>query len=311
MTPQRICKNVVLGDEQALLSSALTSIATAIFITDADGCIIWANEAFCTLCGYAKSEVLGQRPSLLRSGQHGAQFYMRMWHTIQAGKTWQAEVVDRRKDGSLYTVAEIITPLFATSGEITHFIAIQHDITDSKRESEQHKALAYHDSLTGLPNRLQFLDSLDDAVARHGKQGKRFALMFVDLDRFKPVNDTWGHHVGDMLLIAVAKRIRTAMRRTDVLARLSGDEFTVIENRLLSHEDAAQLAGKLIATLNKPFRLDGHLITIGASVGIAVFPDDGSTSDTLLKCADTAMYRAKAAGRNCYRFYAGVPIGRV
>ncbi|MBV8636147.1 MAG: diguanylate cyclase, partial [Burkholderiaceae bacterium] len=245
MAPSRLEPALLADDEQALLSSALTSIATAIFITDAAGHIIWANAAFCALSGYAKQEIIGRSPSLLRSGQHSDQFYAQLWHTIQAGKTWQADVIDRRKDGSLYTVAEIITPLFDTAGQITHFIAIQHDITDAKREFEQHKALAYHDSLTGLPNRLLFLERLDHAIARHNKLGKRFALMFVDLDRFKPVNDAWGHHVGDLLLIAVAKRLRQAMRRTDMLARMSGDEFTVIEHGLAMQDDAAHLACKL------------------------------------------------------------------
>jgi diguanylate cyclase (GGDEF)-like protein len=198
--------------------------------------------------------------------------------------------------------------LFDAKGQITHYIAIQHDITDNKREIEQHKALAYHDSLTGLPNRLQFLDSLNQAIAQHERLHKHFALMFVDLDRFKPVNDTWGHHVGDMLLMAVAKRLRVAMRRTDILARLSGDEFTVIESRLLKQDDAARLAGKLITTLNRPFRLEGHLIEIGASAGIAVYPDDATTGEALLQCADAAMYRAKAAGRNRFCFYAGEPM---
>jgi len=290
-------------DEQELLSKALASIASAIFITDAKGSIIWTNPAFCRLSGYARDEILGQKPSLLRSGRQDLHFYTRMWQCILAGHTWQGEVVDRRKDGSCYTVTEIITPLFDERGKVTNYIAIQHDITESKRESEQHKALAYHDSLTGLPNRLQFVDRLQEAIERNARQRKRFALMFVDLDQFKPVNDTYGHHIGDLLLIAVARRLNVVMRSSDVLARLGGDEFTVIENQLSDPATAGALAQKIITTLNRPFTLNHKLVEIGASIGIAIYPDDGATAADLLERADLAMYRAKDAGRNCYRFY--------
>lgn len=292
-------------DERELLSQALASIASAIFIADASGNIIWVNQAFCRLSGYERHELLGKKPSLLRSGRQDMLFYTRMWQSINAGRTWQGEVVDRRKDGTLYTVTEIITPLFDEQGKVANYIAIQHDITESKRESEQHKALAYHDGLTGLPNRLQFMDCLQRAIEHNAWQHKRFALMFVDLDRFKPVNDRYGHHVGDLLLIAVAKRLGTIMRSSDVLARLGGDEFTVIENQLSDPASAGVLAQKIISTLNRPFTLDRKHIEIGVSIGIAIFPDDGVTAAELLERADMAMYRAKNTGRNCCRFHEG------
>lgn len=285
-------------DDQALLARALASIANAIFITDNAGHIIWANEAFCRLSGYSRDEVLGHTPSLLQSGQQDSHFYRRLWRTIQSGKVWHQEVVNKRKDGTLYAVEELITPLYGSDGHISHFIAIQHDLGKRRQRNRRQQFLAYHDSLTGLINRPRFMEQLEDAMTQSQRDRCLMALLFIDLDYFKEINDHYGHAVGDMLLKAVAKRLRNCVRADDIVARLGGDEFTVIEKQLAQSEPAAQMAEKLVAAISRPYRLANHPLEIGASIGVALYPEDGDTPTQLLEHADAAMYRAKQTGRN-------------
>jgi diguanylate cyclase (GGDEF)-like protein/PAS domain S-box-containing protein len=289
--------------QKDLLANALASIANAILIADREGHIVWVNEAFSKLSGYSSEELLGQRPSLLKSGRQDSTFYRELWQTILGGKVWQGELVEQRKDGSLFVVEETITPLFDAKGNITHFIAIQHDITLRKRQGDKEHFLAYHDSLTGLPNRAMFLNLLRQAVEHSKAQHTLMALMFIDLDRFKPVNDELGHQIGDLVLVAVSNRLKAAVRKTDVVARIGGDEFAVIENGLADIKPVEALARELILRLGKPYRLDHHEVSIGASIGVAIYPSDGGDASLLLKRADVAMYQAKENGRNHYCFY--------
>ena len=302
-------------NQQELLANALSSIADAVFITDRDGRIVWANEAFSRLSGYAAHETLGRSPAMLKSGRQDAEFYRELWQTILAGSVWRGEVVERRKDGSLYAVDETITPLCDAAGNITHFIATLHDITSRKKEGGRDHFLAYHDSLTGLPNRALFLRLLEQALAHCARGGRRLAVLFVDLDHFKSVNDTSGHRMGDLLLVTAAERLRASVRKSDVVARLSGDEFTVIETGLVDSRPARALARTLVRALGRPFMLKGRDVQVGASVGISIYPDDGTSPEELLQRADLAMYRAKEQGRNRYCFYearqTGDPSGRV
>ncbi len=302
-------------NQQELLANALSSIADAVFITDRDGRIVWANEAFSRLSGYAAHETLGRSPAMLKSGRQDAEFYRELWQTILAGSVWRGKVVERRKDGSLYAVDETITPLCDAAGNITHFIATLHDITSRKKEGGRDHFLAYHDSLTGLPNRALFLRLLEQALAHCARGGRRLAVLFVDLDHFKSVNDTSGHRMGDLLLVTVAERLRASVRKSDVVARLSGDEFTVIETDLVDSGPARALARTLVRALGRPFMLKGRDVQVGASVGISIYPDDGTSPEELLQRADLAMYRAKEQGRNRYCFYeaqqTGDPSGRV
>jgi diguanylate cyclase len=288
---------------QSLLAHALASTASAILITDSSGEIVWINEAFSRLSGYQPDELLGRTPSILKSGKQSYAFYSELWQTILEGKVWQGEVVDQRKDGSLYTVDEIITPLFDQQGGITHFIAIQHDITQQKIDSEREHHLAYHDALTDLPNRLHFLGLQRQAISYARRTQHMIATLFLDLDRFKPVNDTLGHHVGDLLLSAVAERLRSAVRQADVVARFGGDEFAVLLTNLPDAGVAVTLTRKLLDILGQPYVLRGQRIDIGVSIGIAIYPTDGQDSETLLMNADKAMYQAKCRGGNNYQLY--------
>jgi len=290
-------------DQQDLLANALSSIANAVFITDRYGRIVWANEAFGRLSGYAVHEALGRSPAMLKSGRQDADFYRELWQTILAGSVWRGKVVERRKDGSLYTVDETITPLCDAAGNIMHFVATLHDLTSRKKEGDRDHFLAYHDSLTSLPNRALFLRLLEQALAHCARSACRLAVLYIDLDHFKPVNDTLGHQLGDLLLVTVAKRLRASVRKSDVVARLAGDEFTVIQTDLVDIRPARALARTLVHALRRPFMLKSREVQVSASVGISIYPDHGASAEELLQRADLAMYRAKEQGRNRYRFY--------
>jgi diguanylate cyclase (GGDEF)-like protein/PAS domain S-box-containing protein len=293
-------------NQQDLLANALSSIADAVFITDRAGRIVWTNEAFSRLSGYAAHEALGRSPAMLKSGRQDAEFYRELWQTILAGGVWRGKVVERRKDGSLHTVDETITPLCDAAGNITHFVATLNDVTLRKKEGDREHFLAYHDSLTGLPNRALVLRLLEQALAHCARSGRRLAVLFVDLDHFKSVNDTLGHQLGDLLLVAAAERLRASVRKSDVVGRLAGDEFTVIQTDLVDSRPARALARTLVQALGRPFMLKDREVQAGASVGVSIYPDDGASPEELLQRADLAMYRAKEQGRNRSCFY-GTP----
>ncbi|MES2582412.1 MAG: diguanylate cyclase [Pseudomonadota bacterium] len=287
-------------EQRDLLARALAGISNPVLITSADSKIVWVNAAFCALTGYTQTELLGQSPALLQSGEQDTGFYRQLWKTISRGSPWRGELVNRRRDGSLFTAEQTITPLFDEHGHITHFAAIQQDITDSKHEVDQNQYLAYHDSLTGLPNRTHFLQMVQAAIDGCADKDCVHALLFIDLDKFKPVNDTYGHPVGDALLVAVAQRLCAAMRKNDLVARIGGDEFVVLRTNLQNLVKADALAQALVKSLSRPFSIGTNLMTIGASVGIAFWPQDGSDAAALILAADKAMYRAKQSGGNSW-----------
>jgi diguanylate cyclase len=290
--------------EQGLLAKALATAADSIFITDHTGRIVWVNEAFSERSGFSPQEAVGQTPSFLKSGRQNASFYRELWQTILAGQVWRGEVVERRKDGSLYTADEVITPLRDDKGTVTHFVAVHHDISLRKQEAEREHFLAYHDALTGLYNRVLFLDLLQQAIARSKRSLYPLALLFLDLDNFKLINDTFGHETGDRLLIAVAERLGAAVRKTtDAVARLSGDEFAILQTGLNDRQAALSLARKLLHSISQPFVLEGRKVQIGVSIGIAIYPTDGDLPDVLLRNADKAMYLAKSRGGGDCQLY--------
>jgi diguanylate cyclase (GGDEF)-like protein/PAS domain S-box-containing protein len=284
-----------------LLAAALASMASAIFITNSDGIILWVNDAFTRQSGYSSQEAVGQSPAILSSGRQDHAYYALLWETILAGKVWQGEVVERHKSGSLYVVDEIITPLFDQRGVASHFIAIQHDVTRRTQELARDRHLAYHDVVTGLPNRASFLLVLQLAMASARRDQGCLALLFIDLDKFKLVNDSFGHHTGDQLLAAVGARLRAAIRKSDVVARIGGDEFVVLLHHRVAPALACSLAEKLRRTLERRFMISQHRLAIGGSIGLAFYPDDGLGVDDLMINADAAMYQAKKRGGNAYQ----------
>ena len=290
--------------EQGLLAKALAMAADPIFITDHSGRIVWINEAFSERSGFPPQEVIGKTPGFLKSGRHEASFYRELWSTIIAGQIWRGDVVERRKDGLLYTVDEVITPLLDDNGIATHFLVIQRDVTLRNQETERERFLAYHDPLTGLYNRVLFVELLRQAVSRSESSRKQFALLFLDLDNFKLINDTFGHSTGDQLLVAVAERLSAAVRKTtDAIARLSGDEFAILQSDIGDPQAAVAIARILLHSITQPFVLEGRKVHAGMSIGIAIYPTDGATPEELLRNADKAMYLAKSRGRGSHQLY--------
>jgi len=289
---------------QGLLAKALVAAADPIFITDHSGHLVWVNEAFSERSGFSAQEAIGQTPRILKSGRHDASFYRDLWQTILAGQVWRGEIVERSKGGALYTAEEVITPLRDDKGSVSHFVGIQHDITMRKQETEREHFLAYHDALTGLYNRVIFLDLLQQAISRSRHSSLPLALLFLDLDNFKRINDAFGHETGDRLLIAVAERLGAAVRKsTDAVARLSGDEFAILQTDLNDRQAAQSLGHKLLESIAQPFVLEGRKVHTGVSIGIAIYPTDGEAPDELLRNADKAMYLAKSRGRGICQFY--------
>lgn len=290
-------------EQMRLLGAALATASNAVFITDSQGTIQWVNDAFIRLSGYTEGEIIGNTPRFLNSGAHDKTYYDRLWSTILSGQSWSSETTERRKDGSFYTVRQTITPVRDRNGEIGHFISMQEDVSAQLAAQARIEHMAHFDALTGLPNRSLFFDRLKQATAISKRTVERVALLFLDLDRFKPVNDTYGHAVGDALLKAVAERLQNCVRESDTVARIAGDEFTVVLSRIASRADASIVAEKIVKAISDPFLLDGHSVEIGASVGIALYPEDAQDERELVKLADNAMYDAKRCGRNTYRFH--------
>jgi len=294
-------------DELRLLSTAVSTAANAIFITNQNGVILWANAAFLSLSGFDAVDLDNKTPRILKSEIQPQSFYEQLWKTILAGEVWMGEVVERHKNGSLYTVQQAITPMRDKVGLVSHFVTIHEDITRRKEAEARVEHMAYHDSLTGLPNRALFKDRLAQAVLQANRNCRLVAVLFVDLDRFKLINDTQGHAVGDLLLKEVAARLQGCLRGTDSIARLGGDEFVIALTDLPSVDDAARLANKVLYALGQPFLVNGQDIHTTGSVGVTIYPLDDPDGCRLLENADLAMYRAKSEGKNCCAFFHARP----
>ncbi len=275
----------------------------AIMITDRDNRIVEVNPAFTRLTGYTQEEVRGQNPSMLSSGRTTREEYEAMWRDIRDKGFWQGEMWDRDKDGGIYPKLLTISVVRNTEGRVDYHIASFADISEQKAAEERIRHIAHHDALTGLPNRLHLHISLEQAIASARREGSELAMMFIDLDRFKVINDTLGHNVGDSLLVEVSRRLRDSLRESDLIARLGGDEFAVVLTGLGAINNAAHAAEKIQLSLSRPYLIGDHALHSTPSIGISLYPQDGDTIETLMKCADTAMYHAKEAGRGQYHFY--------
>jgi diguanylate cyclase (GGDEF)-like protein/PAS domain S-box-containing protein len=275
----------------------------AIQITDARANIVRVNHAYEVITGYSAAEVLGRNPRFQKSGRQDSAFYRAMWVALTTRGAWQGELWNRRKNGEEYAVWQSINAVKDEAGRLTHYVSLLTDITALKEAEIRLRHLANHDPLTDLPNRLLFSSTLERCIAHNRRHDLRLALLFLDLDHFKIVNDTLGHPAGDHLLKTVAHRLRSSVRAGDTVARLGGDEFTILLNDAGTQDEIALLATKLIKIVSEPMMLEGRPVSTSASIGIAMFPDDATTTVDLTRAADAALYRAKAMGRNTFGFY--------
>ncbi|MBF0621156.1 MAG: EAL domain-containing protein [Magnetococcales bacterium] len=290
-------------NELKLAAKVFENASEAILITDANTTIIEVNNAYLQITGYEREEIIGANPRILKSGQHEKAFYQKLWSHVEKFDEWTGEIWDRRKNGQAFPSRLTINAVRDNDDNLTNYVGIFSDISEIKAGEQRLEKLAYYDPLTHLPNRLLFKERLVHEINKADRSKIRLAVMFIDLDRFKNVNDTLGHAAGDKLLIIVGKRILSCLRRSDTVARLGGDEFTVILNGIDREEDIAHIAESIINALQRPAILSGQEVFIGASIGIGLFPTDGEDFDTLTKNADIAMYQSKKAGRGVFRFF--------
>lgn len=285
-------------------AKVLENSAEAICITDADSRVIVVNRAFSQITGYSESEILGKKTNILKSGKHDATFYRNMWTSVQATGHWEGEIWNRRKNGEIYPEWLNISVIRdEITHEISNYLAIFSDITRTKQNEQRLTYLAHYDDLTGLPNRTLFYERVERALFLAKQHNYKIAVLFLDLDHFKYVNDTWGHAVGDLLLKDAAKRIIHCVGKNDTVARLGGDEFTIVLDKIDSSETAATVGQRILESMRPPFYLHNHETFISSSIGISIYPTDGQDVETLLKQADIAMYRAKEGGKDSYQFF--------
>ena len=293
-----IAKRKKMEEELTKLSSAVEHSPATVLVTDPDGIIEYVNPKFSKTSGYTPQEVIGEKPSLLKSGLMEAKIYEDLWQTILAGKEWRGELLNKKKNGEVYWEGTSISAIFDGDGKIAHFVAVKEDVTELKKAHEKLHHIASHDLLTGLPNRALGMDRLAGALARSRRGATQVALLFIDFDGFKPVNDEPGHDAGNLLLKEVAGRLASCVRETDTVFRFGGDEFAIVLTDLNNLEAAAKVAENVNETLSKPFKLGKWK----ASIGISLYPTDGTDPESLMKRADEAMYSVKERGKNHYRF---------
>ncbi|MBU3013566.1 EAL domain-containing protein [Poseidonibacter lekithochrous] len=274
-----------------------------ILITDEKQKIISVNKAFEKISGYKKKELIGEKPSLFKSNKHDIIFYKRMWASIEENGHWKGKVYDKIKDGSIIPTWLNITAVKDKNGKIIKYISIHTDLQEIIDTQEKADYLAYHDSLTNLPNRIKLEDHLSHVISVANRDNLSMSILFIDLDRFKIINDTLGHQIGDRLLQNVAKNIKSVLRDTDMVARMGGDEFIVVLETARNKKEAAYVCEKILNILKEPIKIKEHILNTSGSIGVAMFPDNGTNMTTLIKNADTAMYHAKSLGKNNYQYY--------
>jgi diguanylate cyclase (GGDEF)-like protein/PAS domain S-box-containing protein len=296
------------GKESAELSlflhqKAFENASEAFMLTDRFANIVSINPAFTAVTGYTREEVIGRNPRILQSGHHEQKFYEEMWATILKEGQWQGEIWNRRKNGEIYPEWLTISSIRDGNKRVTHFISVFTDITLRKRMEENLHQMTNFDALTGLPNREMLYDRLESAFERARQGNTKLGLIFFDLDRFKHVNETFGHKIGDELLRVVAERLLACMHAGDTVCRLGGDEFIILLESIQEIEEIAEIAQKILAGIAQSFKIQGYEMHTTASLGICIYPDDGADRTTLMKNADTALYRAIENGGNSYQFY--------
>ena len=285
------------------LSQAIEQSPVSVVITSIEGEIEYVNSAFVRATGYSAAEAIGQNPKFLKSGNTPTSHYRDLWDAISNGKSWQGEFQNCKKNGELFLEHAYIAPVIDETGVTTHFLAVKEDITVQKKQEEKILHQANYDSLTNLPNRFLTLDRLSQLINESQRSKQQAAVLFLDLDDFKKINDSMSHEIGDQLLVQAARRLRDSVRDGDTVSRLGGDEFIVLMGNLKSADDAYPVAEKLLHCFRNTFQLDGRELSVTVSIGIAIYPEDGSNPAELLRNADAAMYHSKEQGRNAYHYF--------
>jgi len=286
-----------------LAAKVMESTLEGIFITDTNFNISAVNPSFTDITGLSSGEITGKKPTLMAAGTYDIETYRHICNAIQDGGLWQGEVRNRRKNGEAYTAWLNINSIKDNNGGIISYVGVFTDITQRKIVEEHLKHLATSDILTGLPNKMYFNELLKHSLEQAKRDKKKLALMFLDLDHFKSINDSFGHDIGDILLNEVAQRLKECIRQSDTISRLSGDEFAISLEQITDISNAVLIAQKILAAFSHPFYPNGNECRIGVSIGICLYPEDGSNAETLFKNADTAMYLAKNSGKNTYRLF--------
>jgi diguanylate cyclase (GGDEF)-like protein/PAS domain S-box-containing protein len=303
-TVQDITASMLAEQELRLYANIFEHSSEGILVTDRDNRVVAVNPAFTRLTGYVLDDIRGQNPRVLGSSRTPRETFQAMWTALNETGFWQGELWDRRKDGNVFPKWVAISVIRDEAGKILHHIANFTDISERKANEERIHRLAHHDALTGLFNRFSLQERLEQALLSANRENRQIAVMFIDMDRFKIINDTLGHHVGDALLIEVARRLQGSVRESDIVARFGGDEFVVVLTGIEAGMTAgAAIAGKIVQLLGEPYRTGDHELHSSPSIGISIYPDDGDSAELLMKNADTAMYHAKAEGRNNYQFF--------
>ena len=299
-----ICQMAEDQNLMRLHRAAVEKTANAIMITDYYGKIEWVNDAFSKQTLFQATEVIGLNPNILNSNSDESEQYIEdMWARIKSGKVWSGEIVNRRKDGGFISVYQTITPLRNDVGDISHYVSVSEDVTERKEHEKRIAFMATHDELTELPNRNLLKDRLQQAITHCKRQQSKMAVLFIDIDHFKYINDSLGHQIGDELLKALVARLRLELRGEDTIARFGGDEFVVVLPEVKELSDTKELANNLLNTIKAPYDIKGHELMITSSIGISIYPDDAVAADDLIQHADSAMYLAKEQGRNNSQFY--------
>ncbi len=289
--------------KQLIMEKVFEHIGEAIVITDADNKIVATNEAFTRLTGYSQEESLGKDPKILKSGREPKKFYQAMWESLLRNDYWQGEIWDKRKDGTYYPKLLSISVVRNSDGIITNYIGGFYDVTEQKEAAETIETLSYSDSLTSLPNRFGFYERFSQLLEHAKRYNENLAILLIDLDRFKNINNSLGHAIGDKLLCEAAERLKNIVRAADIVARFGGDEFVIVLINISDSYFAVHVANKIIAAFSALFVIEGHELSSTPSIGISIFPENGLTAEDLLKNADAAMYHAKSQGRNNYQYF--------
>jgi len=292
------------AEEQLRFSSRVFNQAQeGIIVTETNGTIIDVNPAFCDITGYYREEVIGKKPNMLKSGRHSRAFFTNLWQSLTEHGYWQGEIWNKRKNNELYAELLTISALIEEDGSTKHYVGLFSDITHVKQQQETLELMAHYDVLTKLPNRVLFADRFSQAVAHCKRTQTMLAVCFLDLDNFKPVNDTYGHDAGDQLLIEVASRLKSSVREEDTISRFGGDEFAIIFRDIHSEHECEEFLKRIHTSLAQPYQIDELRLTISASSGVSFYSDEHDDLDTLLRHADQSMYKAKLTGRNNYQLF--------